>query len=453
MSPTVLFCIASIACLDANSFPDFTKLSQQSLMELLARHLASAFEDEKSNFLDIAEWKGVECDKDGQVTSIKWDSLKAIGIDRRNQRRFIDFRWIPKTVRHLEVHRIQIDFFDAIHLPSAARKVVLTNNVITKISGVLETESLPTGLEFIDVSANVLTGSVDCTALPKYLETFAVDRNNFSGSLTLTYLPNHVRVMLMHANAFSGEIDLSKLPHSLGLLTLHENTLEGSLWLDGLSTCQAFTQKSERQSPTRGRTVFIHSNRFRGQLSLHYSGEAHGKLFCVSNRFTSIDWSSLKKIVSLDANSNAVSGTLSVWAIPGVMRYLNLAHNALSGSLNIAALGPQMKTLNLSHNALAGTLEFTSNSLERLFLQNNRLEGVIFDRRKRMAHIQQLFLRCNKIQQDVVRLADFGPRLSRIDLRGNDIKRCLTRDGDVIDSPLVLYDNGTHEQRCPQKGN
>ena len=87
MIPTVLFCIAPITCSDVHDLPDFTKLSQQSLMKLLAGHLASAFEDEKSNFLDIAEWKGVECVKDGQVTSIKWPSLRAIGLHQKENHR------------------------------------------------------------------------------------------------------------------------------------------------------------------------------------------------------------------------------------------------------------------------------------------------------------------------------------------------------------------------------
>ena len=424
-------------------------------MELFSKDICRAFQDQKGNFLDVSEWEGVECDKSGNVISIKWEGIKAFTVKfTRDKRHYLDFRWIPKTVENISIRRVGVEFFDTVHLPNAAKKVIIASNVATKVSGVFETESLPNHLEFIDMSTNVLEGKVDCTSLPQTIETFIIDRNKFSGSLCMAKLPKRVIAMLLHENKFSGDIDLSRLPESLRLLTLYDNNLRGNVWLDGFSTTVGMFNKGDRlrkHIPSSGRAVFILKNQFSGKLAFHDRGQPLGKICCASNCFTSVDWKSMERVENLDASINEISGTLDTGAIPSTMRFLNLARNAICGTLNMSKLLPTMISLDLSQNKISGTLNVFRTTPARVFLEGNQIHAVCFHTDVYMTFLKELILVNNKIQQEEFQLPLFGSQLERIDLRGNDIKRCLTRDGEIEESDRILYDGGTQRQRFPLK--
>ena len=416
-------------CLEATApqLPDFATMSQQSLMELFVAGIGHAFKEKKSNFLDFCDWTGVVCDENGDVAVIKWDGLKSLGLKyRKHPRHFIDFRWVPRTVQHLEIRHIQIDFFDAIHLPSAAKTIIMNQNSHTKVAGVLDTESLPTQLKHFDMGTNVLEGGVDCTALPQLIENFSIDRNRLRGALCLTQLPSRITAMFLHENSFSGEIDLSKLPKSLRLLTLFKNNFVGSVWLDGVTNFLRFDNRNDRKVPAAGRRVYISENGFSGEL--RFRGEQAGRLVCSHNRFTAVDWRSMGRIMALDARDNAISGTLNFMRIP-----------------------PSLKNINLSNNAISGTLRLEGVGVERLYLENNQLEAIHFDLLEPLYHLQHLNVVNNRIVQKEVQIGDLWHDTKRIDMRGNDIGRCVNASGAVETSDRVLYDSGTPAQRSGER--
>ena len=178
-------------------------LSDQMRMELLVQTMPERsqnnFKDKAGDFLSVCNWRYVSCDFDLNVKVINWSGLRKCG--------HFAFHMLPTNLEDLDVQGESFAF--------------------TKLSGTLETTSLPRSLVTMNLSVNSFTGSVDMSTLPSTMVGLQLQHNKFSGELDLKAFPPQMAVADLGYNSFSGSVNLTALPSSLRVLSLHCNAFEG----------------------------------------------------------------------------------------------------------------------------------------------------------------------------------------------------------------------------------
>ena len=426
----------------------YPSLSQQEMMELFVANLKTQyFRDSHGNFLDKCTWRGTGCSDAGDVTIISWER-STLNPPRTKNIGFVDFRWIPPTVELLELFSVSFCFFSAAHLPTAARAVELNIKTLPKGFGDLITADLPRDLSTLLVGGQRLEGSVHFETLPKSMKSLGIERNDFSGEVNLTKLPQGLIRCTMHNNQFAGPVDLNHLPPSLVLLTLHFNSFSGQIYIKGTSNkiCDRSLRHERFLTPEAGMHLYFHGNGFDG--ALRYSGTAPGGIYARENRFTSIAWSSMDVIQTLDASCNRLQGSLRISEIPSSVEQIDLSENTLSGTIDFERMPVGVKRFNVSHNSLTGTVRFGEYSPENIFMNDNSFTALQIGRMQCIGKICRLDLSNNAIVQETAHLGVFdrSTQLRYINLQGNYITRCLYK-GEVTSMKYLFYDNGTPTQR------
>ena len=138
-------------------------------------------------------WKGVKCNKDGNVVDIYWSGYDDF------MKGFLRWEFIPTTVLHFSV-------------------------ADNELYGPLSIHDLPRALDTFDASYNALQGSIDLSALPPELDTFNVQWNSLSGSIAFAKLPSTLTTLNLSSNRFSGEVEFSSLPKNVAELYLDNNS-------------------------------------------------------------------------------------------------------------------------------------------------------------------------------------------------------------------------------------
>ena len=205
-----LFCGLHTADESALGRFDYLTMSQQALMEAVLEHstLKKQFQDEKGNFLDLSEWKGVTMDEASQkVTKV---NLKPADADEDG---------------------------GSIDLAALAPSVVSFKFRRCGITGTIDLTSLPDGLEQLDGRRNNITGTVDLTQLPGTLKKLLLSNNQITGAPDLTRLPESLKLLRLSDNELSGVADLRLLPDGLDWLHMDENEL--SFLIDFNRPCHA----------------------------------------------------------------------------------------------------------------------------------------------------------------------------------------------------------------------
>ena len=93
-----------------------------------------------------------------------------------------------------------------------------------------------------------------------------------------------------------------------------------------------------------------------------------------------LDWQWIPRtVVSFDATSTFVKGSLDVAALPEGLETLYLAQNRLCEAVDLTALPKKIKALNLSYNRLKGSVVLTSlpQQIEKLHAEGNFFTGTI----------------------------------------------------------------------------
>ena len=138
----------------------------------------------------------------------------------------LDFRFVPPTVRRLEVNHMLISgTVDTTTLPSVPESLEIP---INSFRGSLSIEGLPLSMTCVDVQSNKLEGSLHLELLPPAMEVFHADGNNFSGTVNLSALPSKLRTLSLEENNLSGKIELRNIPKPLGFVALHDNAFDRS---------------------------------------------------------------------------------------------------------------------------------------------------------------------------------------------------------------------------------
>ena len=199
---------------------DYHSLSDQTLMEMLTEGLNTdskkCLQDKNKEYLDVCEWKCVECDSELNVTQIH--SFYLMGGT-------LALSYAPPKVIKIAVVSCQI--FGTVETADLPRCLVTFNISFNNFSGTLDCGGLPAALEMLDVSGNIFTGSCDLTALPKGLKGISVAQNLFTGTISLASLPDGIQDICLIRNDFSGTLDFENIPSSLRHFSCCENSFTG----------------------------------------------------------------------------------------------------------------------------------------------------------------------------------------------------------------------------------
>ena len=204
---------------------DISLLSQQARMELIAQEFAcnTIFKDENGDFLDIADWPGLEVNDDGEVTEIAISNEP--GLVLRGSPFLVHL--LPDTIDTIQIPDGMLKgSLDCTQLPVSATIIHLALN---DFSGSVDLTQLPLNMHVFDISSNNFSGSVDITKLPSTVESFNLSFNKFSGTLDVGRLPAVLEMFEMFSNKFQGSLDVSTMPSTLVELTFDENSLTGSV--------------------------------------------------------------------------------------------------------------------------------------------------------------------------------------------------------------------------------
>ncbi|KAJ4980955.1 hypothetical protein NE237_031792 [Protea cynaroides] len=200
-------------------------------------------------------------------------------------------------------------------------------------------------LRVISLTNNHLSGSIpfSLSTLPN-LHTLDLSGNQLSGSIppSLTQLPS-LKVLILSSNRLSG--NLPNVPTQLLHLDLKDNCLLG--WLPSLP------------------------------LSLRYLSLSENEMYGPLNVLVP-----LSELVYIDLSMNQFSGSIPESLFRPTLSSLLLQRNNLSGGVPTTGDSTSYgagSIVDLSHNLLSGKLSSVLSRVESLFLNNNRLIGIVPD--------------------------------------------------------------------------
>ena len=203
-------------------------LSDQTLMELFATDLnsVSTFQDEDDHFHPISRWPGVGLNECGEVEHIFWP----INGPRRPPNDTIftcggaaHMEFLPRGLLDFDIFGLKLSgTIETATLPGNLRSLLCGMNLF---SGTFATAHLPDSIDKVSIEDNAFSGGLDLRTLPAGLEMLIVNANQFEGSVELNHLPAKLRVLKLDSNRFSGTIDMCNLPPNLRLLWLQNNAI------------------------------------------------------------------------------------------------------------------------------------------------------------------------------------------------------------------------------------
>ena len=241
-------------------------LSDQSMMELLIAdadpEFQATFQGTDGAYLDICEWKGVQCNSDTRVTSVRF-AHGTIPVGS------LDLRYIP--LESTEFRVIDVDAEGSIVASDLPQSLTNFEVSFTEFIGDVDMRLLPRSLTEVHIAHNHNEGSLDLAELPPGLRSLNAYWNSFRGTITLKSLPASLQELDLSSNELSGTLCLDALPSSLTLLVLEDNCFEGSVCLEAL--------------PATLSCLNLCHNRLCGPLNLEKLPEAIAEVLLNDNEF------------------------------------------------------------------------------------------------------------------------------------------------------------------------
>jgi Leucine-rich repeat (LRR) protein len=238
-----------------------------------------------------------------------------------------------------------------------------------------------TQLVYLDMSLNMISGSIPVFSMAKNLTNLDLSFNNLIGQITSTHWEEllHLEILDLSYNSLNGDIPVSLFPlPSLQSLRLSNNQFSGllkefsNISPNKLEELDLSNNELEGPIPTsifqlRGLVILLlSSNNFDGSnLLVEYSGFNLSSFHVPQIAWLGLASSKLKKIpdfcrnqsmlYSLDLSRNQIYGEMPnwIWKLPQ-LRFLNLSYNYL-----VTLEGP---ISNLSF--IARSLDFRSNQFQ-----------------------------------------------------------------------------------------
>lgn len=291
-------------------------------------------------------WKGVSCNSPSNSSVIKI-SLSGVFLSSSD---FLPLVCQIESLQNLDVSGNRLSKIPSKFLSDCGKlhELKLLNFSYNNLEGSLPLFVGFSGLEFLDLSHNRLSGAIDLELDGLVgLRSLNLSLNNFTGSVPTRLGKSKVlKELQLSMNKFHGIIPIDIVGYrNLTLIDFSANKISGSV-------PGAIGELSKLE------VLILSSNNLFGEIP-----------------------HSLSKITSLTrfaANSNKFNGSIPA-GITEYLRNLDLSYNTLSGSIPSDLLSPlNLQTVDLSNNRLNGSIPTAlSGSLVRLRLGSNLLNGMI----------------------------------------------------------------------------
>ena len=202
------------------------------------------------------------------------------------------------------------------------------------LDGVVDTTTLPSSLQTLDLPGNNLRGSIPLT-WPEKLTYLDLSQNSFTGSLLSNWSSNLITVYLGN-NQFSGNVT-SNWPQSIQILALDSNSFTGIIPKDW---------------PSSLLHIELQVNSFTGTIA--------------------VNWPSGLQYMDLSQNSFTGNVPLS-W--PLGLTVLCLGKNLFMGGISSMVLPSFLQKLGIDSNILGGHLPSFPGNIEEVYLSHNQFIG------------------------------------------------------------------------------
>ena len=271
----------------AGRFDDIA-VPQQACMELLVQDAGvyDQLSDSKGDFLDVKLWPGVYCNRDDEITTIKW-------IDEPIGTGTLDLRWIPRTCTAFISRECGLSIKNVSQMHEGVTKFCFTGNspvdsfefkdlppkltalrLQANFEGTIDLQDIPQLLVVLKLDENQLQGTVHLEDLRQPLEECMMSNNFLSGTINLRELPESLVVLYLDGNCFYGTIDLTRLPRNICKINLSDNQLHGSIHL--------------ANAPVFLQGLFLWNNKFTGDALLESVPLALNHILLFGNMITGV---------------------------------------------------------------------------------------------------------------------------------------------------------------------
>ncbi|KAJ7973944.1 Leucine-rich repeat protein kinase family protein [Quillaja saponaria] len=291
------------------------------------------------------------CSWDGIICDLRNSSIIEISLNRFSisSPTFLPVLCQIDSLRHLDVSNNSLSSIPNEFITDCGKidGLKLLNFSQNKLVGHLPTFQGFSGLEFLDMSFNILDGNIDLQLDGLIsLKSLNLSYNHFTGSVPAIFGNSKVlERLVLSANNFTRIPDEILSFKNLTLIDLSVNQLRGSI-LDRIGELSKLE------------TLILSSNNLSGKIPQTLS--------------------SITTLSRFAAYQNKFSGAIPS-GITKFLRNLDLSYNELSGSIPSDLLShSNLQTVDLSNNVLKGSIPANlSTSLVRLRLGVNMLRGMI----------------------------------------------------------------------------
>ena len=219
-----------LSCIDpALGRLDYTLLSDQTCFEILFDGCTAEQkkelgiiknENEIATYPDVCDWKGAECDEEGNVLKMKLWSMSELGPHR------LRFGYIPSKLISFALSFVDCD--ERIRMSDLPQTLERFDIRYSKVLCTLEVKDIPRNLLHFSVTDTLFEGTCDLKVLPGHIEEFTVQEGYLTGKINLMCLPSTLKILNLQKNMLDGPIHITELPGQILRLDLSYNNFHGS---------------------------------------------------------------------------------------------------------------------------------------------------------------------------------------------------------------------------------
>ena len=211
---------------------DYTMLSDQACFEIFIGDCTplqkftlgvTSSEDDPDAYVDVCEWKGAECDAEGNVLKIRVYYLYLGNMDLYK----FNFRFLPRKLSDFDFFELHCNTdLSTADLPQELRRFRFSGRIEQRWK--FEAKDIPRGIHIFESESSRFEGTCDLTVLPSSINWLKLSNNLLTGAIDLNHLPETMKVLKLRNNALNGSIHITHLPERMNRLDLSWNNFSGS---------------------------------------------------------------------------------------------------------------------------------------------------------------------------------------------------------------------------------